>query len=141
MEIGVHLPQISWEHEPLSLDRLLAVATAAERLGFGTISANDHIVWGRPWLDGPMALAAVLAAAPRVRLMTSVALPVVRGPFALAKALGGIDLLSGGRLDLPKRIPSLPIWPLNGRISHPTRPMPRTSSASGNPNRPRLCPL
>lgn len=99
MEIGVHLPQISWEHEPLSLDRLLAVATAAERLGFGTISANDHIVWGRPWLDGPMALAAVLAAAPRVRLMTSVALPVVRGPFALAKALGGIDLLSGGRLD------------------------------------------
>ncbi len=31
--------------------------------------------------------------------MTSVALPVVRGPFALAKSLGAIDLLSGGRLD------------------------------------------
>ena len=99
MEIGVHLPQISWGEEPLSLDRLIAVATAAERLGFGTIAANDHLVYGRPWLDGPLALAAVLAAAPRVRLMTSVALPVVRGPFALAKALAAIDLFSSGRLD------------------------------------------
>jgi probable F420-dependent oxidoreductase len=99
MHCGVHLPQVGWEHEPLSLERLIAVATAAERLGFGTICANDHLVWGRPWLDGPVALAAILAAAPRVRLMTSVALPVVRGPVALAKALGAIDLLSGGRLD------------------------------------------
>ena len=99
MEVGVHLPQISWEQDSLSLDRLIGVAAAAERLGFSTISANDHLVYGRPWLDGPLALAAVLAAAPRIRLMTSVALPVVRGPFALAKALGGIDLLSRGRLD------------------------------------------
>lgn len=99
MEFGVHLPQISWEHDVLSLDRLLAMAAAADRLGFTTVSANDHLVFGRPWLDGPLALAAVMAAAPRVRLMTSVALPVVRGPFVLAKALGALDLLSGGRLD------------------------------------------
>ena len=99
MEFGVHLPQIGWEQEPISLDHLVAVAETAARLGFGTISANDHLVYGRPWLDGPSALAAVLAAVPTVRLMTSVALPVVRGPFALAKTLGAIDLLSGGRLD------------------------------------------
>jgi probable F420-dependent oxidoreductase len=99
MQFGVHLPQISWEGEPLTLERLIAVATAAERLGFKAVSANDHVVYGRPWLDGPSALAAVLAAAPTVRLMTSVALPVVRGPFVLAKTLGAIDLLSGGRLD------------------------------------------
>ena len=100
MEFGVHLPQIGWEdQEPAGLDRLIEVATAAERLGFGTITANDHLVYGRPWLDGPTALAAVLAAAPTVRLMTSVSLPVVRGPFALAKSLGAIDMLSGGRLD------------------------------------------
>ena len=99
MQFGVHLPQISWEGEPLALDRLIAVATAAERLGFGTVSANDHLVYGRPWLDGPSALAAVMAAAPAVRLMTSTSLPVVRGPFALAKTLGAIDVLSGGRLD------------------------------------------
>jgi alkanesulfonate monooxygenase SsuD/methylene tetrahydromethanopterin reductase-like flavin-dependent oxidoreductase (luciferase family) len=99
MEFGVHLPQIGWEKEPLSLERVLAVAMAAERLGFGTISANDHLVYGRPWLDGPTALAAVLGTAPRARLMTSVALPVVRGPFALAKALSAIDVLSGGRVE------------------------------------------
>ena len=100
MEFGVHLPQIGWEdREPAGLDRLIAVATAAERLGFGTITANDHLVYGRPWLDGPTALAAVLVAAPTVRLMTSVSLPVVRGPFVLAKTLGALDMLSGGRLD------------------------------------------
>jgi probable F420-dependent oxidoreductase len=98
MQFGVHLPQISWE-EPLALDRLISVATAAERFGFGTVSANDHLVYARPWLDGPSALAAVLAAASGVRLMTSVALPVVRGPFTLSKTLAAIDLLSGGRLD------------------------------------------
>ena len=100
MEFGVHLPQIEWEGgEPVDLARVMGVATAAERLGFSTVTANDHLVYGRPWLDGPTALAAVMAAAPTVRLMTSVALPVVRGPFALAKTLAAIDLLSGGRVD------------------------------------------
>ena len=78
MEFGVHLPQIGWQgQEAAGLDRLIVVTTAAERLGFGTITAHDHLVYGRPWLDGPTALAAVLAAAPTVRLMTSVSLPVV----------------------------------------------------------------
>ncbi len=95
----MHLPQIEWDGERASLGRLIAFATAAERLGLGTITANDHIVYGRPWLDGPTALAAVLSSAPTVRLMTSVSLPVVRGPFALAKSLAALDLLSGGRLD------------------------------------------
>ena len=99
MRFGAHLPQIGWGDERFTLDRLTAVATTAERLGFDTITANDHLVYGRPWLDGPVALAAILSAAPRMRLMTSVSLPVVRGPIALAKALGAIDLLSGGRLD------------------------------------------
>ncbi len=99
MEFGVHLPQIEWDGERVTLDRLLAVATTAERLGYGTLTANDHLVYGRPWLDGPTALAAVMAAAPSVRLMTSVSLAVVRGPFALAKSLAAIDQLSDGRVD------------------------------------------
>ena len=99
MEFGVHLPQIGWDDERITLERLVAVATAAEHLGFGTITTNDHLVYQRPWLDGPTALAAVLSVAPSVRLMTSVSLPVVRGPFALAKALAALDLLSGGRVD------------------------------------------
>ena len=99
MEFGVHLPQIGWDDEPFSRDRVMAVAAAADRLGFTTITANDHLVYGRPWLDGPIALATVAAAAPKVRLMTSVSLPVVRGPFALAKALAALDVLSGGRVE------------------------------------------
>jgi len=99
MQFGVHLPQIGWDDAPPVLGHLIAVATAAERLGYSTVAANDHLVYRRPWLDGPSALSAILAAAPTVRIMTSVALPVVRGPFALAKSLGAIDVLSGGRLE------------------------------------------
>jgi alkanesulfonate monooxygenase SsuD/methylene tetrahydromethanopterin reductase-like flavin-dependent oxidoreductase (luciferase family) len=40
----------------------------------------------------------VLAVAERIALATTVALPTVRGPVALAKSLAAIDLLSGGRL-------------------------------------------
>src|SRR5262245_31572671 len=87
LQFGVHLPQLALDEQPVGLDRLIAVATAAERLGFGTLSANDHLVYGRPWLDGPVALASILTSAPSLRLMTSVSLPVVRGPVALAKAL------------------------------------------------------
>ena len=98
MRFGVHLPVLGFDDRPATLERLVSVAQAAERLGLDTISVNDHLVYRSPWLDGPMALTAVLAAVPTMTLMTSVALPVVRGPVPLAKALAAIDLLSGGRL-------------------------------------------
>jgi alkanesulfonate monooxygenase SsuD/methylene tetrahydromethanopterin reductase-like flavin-dependent oxidoreductase (luciferase family) len=98
MRFGVHLPVLGWDQRPMTLDRLSEVARAAERLGLDTLSVNDHLVYRSPWLDGPMALAAVLATVPTMTLMTSVALPVVRGPVSLAKSLAAIDLLSGGRL-------------------------------------------
>ncbi|HSK99489.1 MAG TPA: LLM class flavin-dependent oxidoreductase [Rubrobacteraceae bacterium] len=40
----------------------------------------------------------MLGSTGRMALATTVALPVVRGPVALAKSLAAIDLLSGGRL-------------------------------------------
>ena len=43
-------------------------------------------------------MAAVLARTGQMALATTVTLPVVRGPVALAKSLAAIDLLSGGRL-------------------------------------------
>jgi alkanesulfonate monooxygenase SsuD/methylene tetrahydromethanopterin reductase-like flavin-dependent oxidoreductase (luciferase family) len=55
-------------------------------------------VFSRPWLDGPTALAAVLAQSGRMTLATTVAVPVLRGPAATAKILAALDLLSGGRL-------------------------------------------
>jgi probable F420-dependent oxidoreductase len=98
MDYGVDLPLIAMDGRPWSLRRLLEYAETAERLGFAALSANDHLLFSRPWLDGPTALTAVLAATKRMDLMTTVALPVVRGPVPLAKSLATIDILSGGRL-------------------------------------------
>ena len=44
------------------------------------------------------ALTAILTKTSRMTLMTTVALPVVRGPVPLAKSLAALDVLSGGRL-------------------------------------------
>src|SRR5688572_24219997 len=98
MDYGAHLPLIAIGGPTLSLPLLLEYADQAERLGYRTLAANDHLVFSRPWLDGPTALAAVLARSSRADLMTTVALPVMRGPAALAKTLAAVDLLSGGRL-------------------------------------------
>jgi probable F420-dependent oxidoreductase len=98
MEFGVHLPLISFVGEQRSLDDLLAVTQAANELGYTHVCANDHLVFSRPWLDGPTALAAVLARSGRMTLATTVAVPVLRGPAATAKILAALDLLSGGRL-------------------------------------------
>ncbi len=98
MDYGAHLPVIQFEDTDLSLDFLLKYAEAAERLGFAAVGANDHFVFPRPWLDGPTALAAVISKTGRMQLVTTVALPVLRGPVPLAKTLGSLALLSGGRL-------------------------------------------
>jgi probable F420-dependent oxidoreductase len=98
MDYGVHLPLIAFDGRPWSLQDLLEYVEDAETLGFQALSANDHLLFPRPWLDGPTALAAVLSATKQMTLTTTVALPVVRGPVPLAKTLTAIDLLSGGRL-------------------------------------------
>jgi probable F420-dependent oxidoreductase len=98
MDYGVHLPLIGFAEQPPTLRNLVQYTRTAERLGFAALSVNDHLLFSRPWLDGPTALSAVLAATGRMDLMTTVALPVVRGPIALAKTMAAIDILSGGRL-------------------------------------------
>src|SRR5262245_57164846 len=98
MDFGVHLPLISFQGEQRSLDDLLAFTAAARDLGYTHLCANDHLVFSRPWLDGPTALAAVLAHSGAMTLATTVAVPVLRGVAATAKILAAIDLLSSGRL-------------------------------------------
>lgn len=98
MDAGVHLPQLDLSGEGLSLERLLATADAARELGFAAVSANDHLLFSRPWLDGPTTLAAVVAQTAGMELFTTVAVPALRGPVPLAKALAALDVLSGGRV-------------------------------------------
>ena len=98
MRVGVHLPLIDFAGRGFSLEQQLAVTRAAVRLGFSSLSVNDHLVFGRPWLDGLSALAVVLPESGDLQLMTSIALPTIRGPLALAKTLSALDRLSGGRV-------------------------------------------
>ena len=98
MELGVHLPLVRLGDEQLSLTRLARVVDSARELGFAALSANDHLVFRAPWLDGPTALASMVERSGALALATTVALPVVRGPVPLAKALAALDILSEGRL-------------------------------------------
>jgi probable F420-dependent oxidoreductase len=98
MEFGVHLPLLAFRGHSFSLSRLVDYAETAERLGFTTLCANDHLTFSRPWLDSVTALASILTKTRHMTLMTTVALPVVRGPVPLAKSLAALDVLSGGHL-------------------------------------------
>lgn len=98
MQFGAHLPLISFQDDHHSLDDLRDFTKQAHASGYTTLCANDHFVFGRPWIDGPTALAAVLDVSADMELATTVALPVIRGPVATAKMLGAIDFLSGGKL-------------------------------------------
>ena len=60
---------------PYALDHLIAYTRTAAQLGFSMLAVNDHMVFSVPWLDGPVALAAVMAYSGEMTLATTV-LPV-----------------------------------------------------------------
>ena len=83
MDLGVHLPLTN------PRPRLRAVVETARDCGFAAVSANDHLVFQGPWLDGPTALASVIEASEGMTLAMTAALPVLRGPVALGEGAGG----------------------------------------------------
>ena len=99
MEYGAHLPLIDFGTSP-SLRGLKEYARAAAGLDYRYLCANDHLLFSRPWLDGPTALAAVIEESGGLSLATSIGLPVIRGPVQLVKTLTAIDILSEGRLTI-----------------------------------------
>jgi probable F420-dependent oxidoreductase len=99
VKYGAHLPLIDFAGEARWTSAgLIQYAQTAEALGFGRLCVNDHLIFPRPWLDGPTALALVASHTQQIGLMTTVALPVVRGPLAFAKTMASLDVLSGGRV-------------------------------------------
>lgn len=98
MQVGVHLPLMDFGAQRFDVEHLVHYVETATALGFDAVSANDHLLFGAPWLDGPTALAAVVACSGDARLFTTVANPVTRGPVALSKALAALDVISGGRM-------------------------------------------
>jgi len=97
VEYGAHLPLIDLAASR-SLPALKAYVRAAAALGFRYLCANDHLLFSRPWLDGPTVLAALIDESDDMRLAMTASLPVLRGPVQLAKTAVAIDILSGGRL-------------------------------------------
>lgn len=98
MEAGIHLPQCAFEGKPADARKLMEVAHTARDLGFAALAANDHFAFTRPWLDGPTLLAAVAAASGDMDLVTTIALPALRGPAPLAAALATLEALAPGRV-------------------------------------------
>ena len=88
---------------------LVDLAVRAERLGFDSVWAHDHVfnvghvrerIGGRPYYEPLTLLAYVAARTSRVRLGTSVLVLPYHNPIRLAKAAATLDVLSGGRLIL-----------------------------------------
>ena len=82
------------------------VAVAAEAAGFSAIALSEHpapsLKWrrngGHNTLDPVAALSFMAAVTTEIRLMTNLYVLPFRNPYLAAKALGSLDILSGGRL-------------------------------------------
>lgn len=102
MLLGVHLPQF---REPVPGAVLAEAARAAERAGADDLWVSDHLLLPigseRPpasFHDPLTVLAWAAAVTTRVRLGTSVLVAPYRHPVLLARSLGSLDALSGGRV-------------------------------------------
>ena len=104
------------------LPRLVRWAREAEDAGFDSVMLSEHIVLGpaasanglmanpreyalpgnqdpaTPWPSSLVLLSAIAAVTTRVRLVASAVIAPLRHPLLLARELGSLDLLSGGRL-------------------------------------------
>jgi probable F420-dependent oxidoreductase len=87
-----------------AVEGIYAYAGRAEELGFESLWAWDHVLLGVepafPILDSITILAAVAARTGRIKLGTGVLVLPLRNPVTAAKALGSLDVISGGRLIL-----------------------------------------
>ncbi|HET6482819.1 MAG TPA: LLM class flavin-dependent oxidoreductase [Actinoplanes sp.] len=99
--VGVQLPE---EERRVDWPELVAMARAAERVGFDSLWVGDHLLFDLP--DGTprgpweawTTLAGLAAVTERVQLGPLVAATAFHAPAMLAKQAATIDAISGGRL-------------------------------------------
>ena len=115
MRLGLYTPILSrvpgihatWE-EGATVSDLVAIVTAAERLGYEHITCGEHVAIptdvvasrGASWWEPVASLAYMAAVTSRIRLVTCVIVLGYHHPIAVAKASSTLDTLSGGRLTL-----------------------------------------
>jgi alkanesulfonate monooxygenase SsuD/methylene tetrahydromethanopterin reductase-like flavin-dependent oxidoreductase (luciferase family) len=97
LQLAAHLPLAQFD-ESISRKRILDTVSAARQFGYWGVSANDHVIFSRPWLDGPSALAMSIPSSGDLKLCTTISQPVIRGPLQLAKTLISLNELSEGRV-------------------------------------------
>jgi len=104
----------AWE-EDASIDALLAIARAADRLGYHHLTASNHVAIphaaaprrGRRYWDPAVTLGYVAAITERVRLATYVLVLGYHHPLEIVKRYGTLDVVSRGRLILGVGVGSL----------------------------------
>ena len=101
MRVGVQLPEVERE---VRWPEYVAMARAAEEVGFDTLWLGDHILYRYadgttrgPWEVWTM-LSALAASTSRIRLGPLVAATPFHAPAMLAKLAATVDEVSGGRL-------------------------------------------
>jgi len=96
--IGVMLPTF----DPFNLDTFPVVEAArvAERLGFDSVWAGDHLSYHAPVVDCLVSLACAASVTRHVRLGTAILLGALRPAPLVATATAALDRLSEGRFVL-----------------------------------------
>ena len=94
---GIAIPQTS---APADVSFLRDYLGRAETLGYDSVWVQEQILGDSPMLKPITLLTFAAALTARVRLGTSVILPITRNPIHLAKSLSSLDQLSQGRLIL-----------------------------------------
>jgi probable F420-dependent oxidoreductase len=122
MRIGIITPMVillprshnEWEIDA-SVDDLVAVATAADRLGYHHLTASEHIAVpvdvearrGKRYWDLLSTLSFLAASTRSIRLATNMVVLPYHHPLEVVKRYGTLDRLSGGRLILGVGVGSL----------------------------------
>ena len=77
-----------------------AAARLAERIGFDSIWAGDHVSFENPIVDVTVALSTFAAVTSRITIGAGIVLLPLRPPALVAKAFSSLDYLSRGRVVL-----------------------------------------
>ncbi len=103
-DFGLAIRNFVGPGEVPDIQGVYAYSERAEALGFESLWAWDHVLLGVepsfPIVDSITMLGAVAARTRTIKLGTGVLVLPLRNPVVAAKALGSLDVISGGRLIL-----------------------------------------